>query len=194
VLDGWRRSRELGIAAVNPGADLHQVGPATRRADGELPTGTQALLRREQALDVEIVREHVGEFFEAVAALFGEPVDTEADQAVGDVGQPLEHAVVLADPHVGPVEVEPDVGRAGDRSTHAQAVDHAFQSLRAEDDVGVQVDARERVDHLVAEVERVGLARGVSLDDDQAGDASLEGAGHVGGLVVAVVGDDDDLE
>jgi hypothetical protein len=87
------------------------------------------------------------------------------------------------------VEIQPRRRRAGQHTGALGRIDEGSHGLRRQSYVGVQVDPRERTADLVAEPDRVGLARHVGLDDPH-----RELSRNVGRPVGARIGDDDDVE
>ncbi|WP_347344559.1 hypothetical protein [Microbacterium sp.] len=145
-----------------------------RRFDEDLDVADLALLvLGELGVEEEIVGDEVGEGVESSTSGFRHGDHPSAEQAVPEHRQPFVDREVRSDRPRAARRVDASAGSHGERrGKTVEPREHGVQPTRRDDDVCVEVDAGEACGDLVGGVERPGLSRVGSVDDD---DSSTRG-------------------
>ncbi|GAA3457616.1 hypothetical protein GCM10018962_94500 [Dactylosporangium matsuzakiense] len=166
---------------------LQRAGRAHQRARAG---HRDALVRPEAGVHVAVVGEHVGHREDPRVPGLGEHVDPGPGQDPAGRHQPVVDAVDPADDPAHLRHVQLGHRRAGQHAGLRARRDERAHRVGGELDVGVEIHPGKRRAVLVAQPHRGDLARHRGLDDAH----TRHGRGDRGGVVLAGVRHDDDLE
>jgi hypothetical protein len=136
-----------------------------------------------------VVGDDIGDREDSRVAFLGQDVDADPGQSTPRSDEPVVYAIHPAQHRADAGQVQFGYGSAGQYAGLRAGCDEVTDRSGGQLHIGVEVDPREGPAVLIAEAQGVRLAADGRFHDAYAG-----GPSGVGGLVMAAVGDDDDVE